>query len=388
MKRKYNGFHAFIFIDILLIIILILGSAVTLKFLFESSTEKKEVKVETETNKSFSFIAVGDTLIHDGIYKDAKTSNKGEDGYPIYSFSNMFTNIKPIIKDYDLRFYNQETIIGGKKRGLSTYPRFNSPEEIGLDMIDAGFNIVNLATNHTLDRGEGAIRYSKNFWNKQNIYTVGSYLSQEEHDKVIIQKKNDITYTVLGYTVSTNGLNVPEGKDYLLNRYDKEAVKRDIQKVREKVDVVIVSMHWGDEYTHTPTKSQREMASYLSSLGVDVIIGHHPHVIQPIEYINNTLVIYSLGNFISAQEGINKRVGMIAAFTVHKNIKNKQKKIYISEVKGDLLWTYHNQYHNFKVIPFKNLDNDKLNNYQKIYNQYRTIINKTNDSRITTGFIK
>lgn len=337
----------------------------------------------------FSFIAVGDALIHDGVYKDAKTNKKDESGYTLYDFKDMFSEIKDVVKDYDLKFYNQETIIGGKSIGLSTYPCFNSPDEVALDMIDAGFNIVNLATNHTLDRGEKAILYSRRFWKSQdNVLAVGSYDSKEDHDEAIIKEENGIKYAVLGYTTVTNGLKVPNGKDYLLNVYDKEKVKKDIEKVRDKVDVLIVSMHWGTEYTHNPINSQKEIAKYLSSLDVDVVIGHHPHVVEPIEYVGDTLVMYSLGNFISAQEGTMKRVGMIAAFDATKTIVDGVVSVEIKNVKADLLWTYHQNYRNFKVIPFSRLNNKLLNNYDKIYDEYKNYINPSNNEKIQVGFIE
>lgn len=337
-------------------------------------------------HKKFSFVAVGDALIHNGIYLDAQTKEKEENGYYKYNFKDMFTEIKEIMQDYDLKFYNQETIIGGKKRGVSTYPRFNSPDEIGLDLIDTGFNVVNLATNHTLDKGEEAILYSRNFWKKQDVLAIGSYDSFEDRNQVVIEEKNGITYAILGYTTVTNGLTVPRGREYLLNVYDKEKVKEDIEKVRDKVDVLLVSMHWGVEYTHKPTAEQKEIASYLASLGVDVIIGHHPHVIQPIEYIDNTLVIYSLGNFISAQDGEMKRVGMIAAFDVEKTTEGIKKTVKVTNAKADLLWTYHENYKHFKVIPFDHLSDKQLKGYQEIYEKYKQYI--TNDERVQIGLIK
>ncbi len=382
-KKTIIILSSIIFICIILTIIL------SYRVLHRSSTTVVDgpTKEPLVINREFSFVAVGDALIHDGVYKEAKT-NKKENGYYIYDFKDMFSDIKEVIKDYDLKFYNQETIIGGKDIGLSTYPCFNSPDEVALDMIDAGFNIVNLATNHTLDRGEKAILYSRKFWkNQENVFSVGSYDSKEDHDEVVIKKQNDITYSVLGYTTVTNGLKVPTGKDYLLNVYDKEKVKEDIEKVRDKVDVLVVSMHWGTEYTHKPIASQREIASYLASLGVDVIIGHHPHVVEPIEYIDDTLVIYSLGNFISAQEGIMKRVGMIAAFDVKKTITSSGATVKIENVKADLLWTHHQNYKNFKVIPFTKLTDKELKNHNSIYEEYKKYINITNNPNIQVGFI-
>ena len=376
-------------ISLLVFLILSLLISITISYKIVHKPHKKviyEQKDGTITQK-FSLIAVGDALIHDDVYNDAKTNEKDELGYPVYSFKKMISDIKDVIEPYDLKFYNQETIIGGKSIGLSTYPCFNSPDEIGLDMIDAGFNIVNLATNHTLDRGEKAILYSRKFWKSKDVLAVESYESKQDHDEVVIKNQNGITYAVLGYTTLTNGIKVPEGKEYLVNVYDKEKVKEDIEKVRDKVDVLIVSMHWGTEYTHTPISSQKQIAEYLSSLGVDVIIGTHPHVVEPIEFVNNTLVIYSLGNFISAQEGTLKRVGLITAFDVEKNIKSGEKTIEIKNVKADLLWTHHENYKNFKVIPFSHIT-DELENKNDIYNEYIKYVNPKEDERIKLGFIK
>lgn len=346
---------------------------------------KKEPKVE---NYKASLFAVGDALIHNGVYIDANTYKKGADGHYIYDFSPMFTDIADIVKDYDLAFYNQETVIGGKNLGLSNYPCFNSPDEIGLDLVKIGFNMVNLSTNHTKDKGIAGIKYSANFWEKQeNVYAVGSYTSKEKKEEAKFKTVNGINYALLGYSTVTNGFTIKDSESYYWDLYDKEKVKNDIEKIKDKVDVIIVSMHWGTEYTHVPTQEEREIAKYLASLGVDIIIGHHPHVIQPIEYVDDTLVIYSLGNFISAQDGTAKRVGMMASLEINKTVTDgKTTSVTIDNVKGDLIWTYHRGYKNFKVIPFSKLNNNLLNGYQNIYNQYKPIINKTNDSRIQTGF--
>ena len=346
---------------------------------------KKEPKVETY---KASLFAVGDALIHDGVYIDANTYKKGADGHYIYDFSPMFTDIADIVKDYDLAFYNQETVIGGKNLGLSNYPCFNSPDEIGLDLVKIGFNMVNLSTNHTKDKGIAGIKYSANFCEKQeNVYAVGSYTSKEKKEEAKFKTVNGINYALLGYSTVTNGFTIKDSESYYWDLYDKEKVKNDIEKIKDKVDVIIVSMHWGTEYTHVPTQEEREIAKYLASLGVDIIIGHHPHVIQPIEYVDDTLVIYSLGNFISAQDGTAKRVGMMASLDINKTVTDgKTTSVTIDNVKGDLIWTYYRGYKNFKVIPFSKLNNNLLNGYQSIYNQYKPIINKTNDSRIQTGF--
>lgn len=395
-KLKRNVKKIFVVVLILLVILVgVEGFILATKKLNKGNNKEliavaKEIKKIDVNNSSMSLIAVGDALIHRGVYYDAQTNEKDGNGYTKYDFKKMFTYIKDIIAPYDIRFYNQETIIGGKNLGLSNYPLFNSPDEIGLDLLATGFNTVNLATNHTLDKGAVGATYSANFWHsddKKDIYVVGSYKSAEDRNAVVIKEINGITYSILAYTTYTNGIPVPSGKEYLVNVYDKEQVKKDIEAVRDKVDVLIVSMHWGTEYTNTKTSAQVEIAEYLSSLGVNLIIGHHPHVVESIEYVGDTLVIYSLGNFISAQDGINKRTGLIAALNINKKTVGDKSYIYFDDVKADLLWTHQVGYKNFKVIPFPYLTEDILKNHASIYEQYKKYINITNDDRIKVGFI-
>lgn len=386
MKKFLLGLLSLIIIGFIVVGVLYYNGTFDKENKIVEKKENKNSKSVTKTYKA-SLFAVGDALIHNGVYMDANTYKKDSNGYYIYDFSKMFTDIAEITKNYDLKFYNQETIIGGKNLGLSNYPCFNSPDEIGENLVDIGFNMVNLATNHSKDKGIAGLKYSSKFWeNQSNVYAVGSYTSKEKRDEAKYKTVNGIKYAFLGYSTVTNGFTISDEESYYWNLYDKDKVKEDIDKIKDKVDVIIVSMHWGTEYTHVPTAEEKEIASYLSSLGVDIIIGHHPHVIQPIEYVGNTVVIYSLGNFISAQDGVDKRVGMMASLDINKTVKDGKTTVTIDNVKGDLIWTYHNNYKNFKVIPFNKLDNSKLNGYQSIYNEYKQIINKTNDSRIQTGF--
>lgn len=342
---------------------------------------EKEPEEEKRKEYNLSLVMVGDALYHTGTYKDGLQ----KDG--TYNYDHQLSDIAPIIADYDLAYYNQETILGGTELGLSSYPCFNSPQEIGDAYIKAGFNLVSLANNHTMDRGEKAILKSVAYWrDKTGVMTAGSYDSVEDHARSHIGEKNGITYAFLAYTYGTNGIPVPKGKDYLVNLFDKETAKKEIEAVRDKVDVVLVSMHWGVEYTHTPTKEQRDQAQFLADLGVDVIIGSHPHVIQPIEHIGDTVVIYSLGNFISGQGDLMKRIGIISSLEIHKVVENDETTITIDNVKGDLHYTYHTPKHtNYRVIPFYKLTNQELGqDVAKVKEQYEAIINK-NDKSIIVG---
>ena len=346
---------------------------------------KNENKEETY---KVSMVMVGDNLIHSSIYNEANR-NANYDGY---DFKPMITMIKDKVKGYDLAYYNQETILGGSEIGLSDYPTFNSPYEAGDAMLDAGFNIVSLATNHTIDRGEKAVLNSCEYWEtKSDVLTAGSYCSEEDRNEVKVMEKNNITYTMLNYTYGTNGIAIPNGKDYLVNVWPmdynadygegyeafKETVREDIERVRDKVDVLIVAMHWGVEYTHTPTKYQKDAAEFLASLGVDIVIGTHPHVVQPVEWIDDTIVFYSLGNFISAQEqsdNYNKMVGLMSSLDITKTVKGDDVDIKIDNINNELIFTYYQGYRNFKVIPFSEINSTYLPTYESVYDKYSEVV--------------
>ena len=334
---------------------------------------KEEEKIET---KKLSLVMVGDALIHGSVYRDAYKDGK-------YDFSHQLEFIKPIIKNYDLAFYNQETILGGTELGLSDYPTFNSPWEFGDNMLDAGFNIVNLATNHTIDRGEKAILKSCEYWNpkKKDILFAGSYCSFDDQNEIKIFEKNGIKYTMLSYTYGTNGIPVPKGKEYLVNLYSDEQAKKDIEKVRDKVDVLLISMHWGIEYQTEPTAEQKREAEYLSSLGADIIIGTHPHIIEPVTYINDTLVIYSLGNFISAQStnnDYNTMVELMTSVDIIKETKSGKSTIKLENLNNELLYNYYTKgsgrWYNFKVIPFSMMNTNYNSDYKRLYDKYSKVV--------------
>ena len=330
--------------------------------------------VDTKKTTKVSMAMVGDALIHATVYL---TANRYAN-YNGYDFKPMLKYTKELIQDYDLAYYNQETILGGTELGLSTYPLFNSPYEVGDAFIDAGFNLVSLATNHTLDKGERGILNSRAYWNKQeNVVAAGSYSSKEERDKIIVSEKNGLTYAFLSYTTYTNGLIVPKGKEYLVNVYDKEKVKKDVEAYKDKVDVIMVAMHWGTEYVSYPTTAQKEIANYLASLGVNLIIGTHPHVIEPIEYIGDTLVIYSLGNFVSSQVGVERLTGLMASLDIIKEEYHGETKITFDNIEGTLLYTDRNN--GFIVYPYHKLTNNILNGYQTYYEKYKKIVTAYSD---------
>ena len=404
-KRKLKKIPKIIIITLIILVLLFLGYKTYSKHLNnnpkEPNNQQKEPTEPVEKHYEASLIAVGDNLIHSSLYRDANR-HAGGNGYgtDAFDFKPMLTYIKEIVKNYDIGYYNQETILGGTELGLSDYPVFNSPYEAGDAMLDAGFNLVSLATNHTVDRGKSAVENSCKYWNsKKDILTAGSYCSTEERNEIKIAEKNNITYTMLNYTYGTNGM--PVSNDYLVNiwptdtdninnpekdtKYQayKEQVKKDIESIRDKVDVLMVAMHWGIEYNFDINSYQEDAAKFLSSLGVDIIIGTHPHVVEPVTWIDNTLVIYSLGNFLSAHEVVNiaNRVGLMTSIDITKKVNGDNKEITLSNLSNDLIYTYHNNYTNFKIIPFSNKDiYNYLDNADEIYNKYSSIVKKLDNN--------
>lgn len=335
---------------------------------------------------SLSLVMAGDALLHAPVYNDAQ---RLESSKVVYDFVPMFAPIAPLVARYDLAFYNQETILGGVELGLSSYPSFNSPQEFGDCMLKLGFNLISLANNHTLDKGEKGVRAMLEYWHRQEkeraIAIAGSYVSQEDRAKPRIYEKNGISYALLAYTYGTNGIPIPKGKEYLVNVYTKEMLAQDIKALRDKVDLLLVSMHWGIEYDFTPSKEQRELAAFLASLGVDIVIGNHPHVIQPIEKIGNTLVIYSHGNLISAQKGINKRVGMLTSVRIHLFDTKKREallaeagefvpRVSLSDVRAELIYTHHENGKNFRIYPLRKVNDKILPNAKQVYKDYTKIL--------------
>jgi len=342
------------------------------KLINEDINHKDNKNINTFPKISkLSLVMVGDALFHSALYEDGKVGST-------YDYRKMLSLMKPIISSYDLAFYNQESILGGKDLGLSTYPRFNSPYEVGDAFLDAGFNMVSLANNHTLDRGEGAILNSVSYWKPKGIMFHGSASSFEERNQTKVMEKNGIRYALLSYTDYTNDILVPQGKEYLVNVYNEEQVKKDIEAVRDHADVILVAMHFGEEYSFEVTERQRQIAEFLSSQGVMIVIGHHPHVVEPTEMIGNTLVIYSLGNFISAQRGIEKLTGLMYSVDIVKEETENGSRVYLENQKASLTYTYSETVdgyrHNFRVYPYNQLTENILPNWKDYYNQYMNIV--------------
>lgn len=282
--------------------------------------------VEPEIYKA-KLAAVGDILIHSTVYKAAQTPNG-------YNFNPAFSNMKPYLSQADITLTNQESMIGGVKHGLSTYPSFNSPQQIGDALKEAGIDMVTVANNHTLDRGEKIIQSALQYWDQLGVPYTGAFkdMSDQQHIRLLV--KNGITFSFLAYTYGTNGIPVPKEKPYLVNLIDLTKIKQEVALAKQQSDVIVVSLHFGEEYTATPNAYQKEIVQALADEGVHIIIGHHPHVLQPTAWVegkggNRTFVAYSLGNFLSGQRGSLKDIGGIVQIEVEKEINDGKTLIHL-----------------------------------------------------------
>ncbi len=272
-----------------------------------------------------SVIMVGDILLHTPVEAAALQ----EDGS--YSFEKIFVNLKSDIQTADLAIVNQEVILGGKELGISGYPAFNAPYEVGDALVEAGFDVICHGTNHALDKGKKGLLNCLSFWQEQypEKAVLGIHDSQEDQDSIYVYEQDGIKVAVLNYTYGTNGIKLPEGMPYAVDMLEEKKVVRDLQLAEEIADFTIVCPHWGTEYQLVQSKNQEKWADIFVKNGADLVLGTHPHVIQPIEWIkdeetgNEMLVYYSLGNFVnwtsSSGSGIaNRMVGGMAQVIIAK----------------------------------------------------------------------
>ncbi len=309
-----------------------------------------------------TFGAVGDHLLHISVIRDSKQSDGTHD------FLSMYETVVPLIQSVDVAMVNQEAPISSA-HSPSGYPTFNSPLEAAQNLVDAGFDVINQANNHSMDKGESGVLSTIETWNNYpQIEMIGMYASQEERDKVETITKNDITLGFLSYTEQTNGLPVPSDAPYLVPLIEDDVIAEEVVYAKDRCDVLIASIHWGHENWLEPNDEQIRVAEMLNELGVDVIIGHHPHVIQPIEMLTSdtghqTLVIYSLGNFISAQDRPNTMLGIFAHFTIKKDIDGT---ISYENITADPIITHYKMgWHTYSARPLE-LYTDELANTHSV----------------------
>lgn len=312
----------------------------------ELKKKQEEEAAKAPQVTTATVIAVGDNLYHQSLYK----SGASESGP--WNYDHIYENVRDEIQAADIAIIDQETVFTSDHDNVSTYPSFATPTEVGDAVIKAGFNVIGSATNHIDDFGMDYLKQTFDFWktNYPDVPVLGIHETQQDADTIQTMTVNDITIAFLDYTYGTNNPGADGVQSYTIDKFDKNKVAADIQKAKAMSDCLIFIAHWGKEEEPMPTEYQKQWANFLMKQGVDVIIGGHPHVLQPYGRLsddegNEMVVFYSLGNFVSSQESLTKVLGGMAHFTIEKTVTEGQSTIRILEpdVKATVMHYNHDE---------------------------------------------
>lgn len=294
-----------------------------------------------------------------------------------YNFKGMFSQVEKHLATADFTIANLETRLAGPERGYSGYPLFNTPAELATDMKALGIDMVTTANNHSMDMGKSGVYRTLDNLDQAGLLHIGTYRSPEDRDKPTIVDIKGVKVGFLNYTQNTNGIPIPSGSPYLVNMIERKTIKKDIQKLHDqRPDLIVACIHFGTEYQQAPNEFQRTLVKELFEQGVDVILGCHVHVLQPMEIqqisLNgkqkNCFVIYSMGNFISNQRWRHSDCGVILNIEIEKN---HAKGTRITKIDYIPVWvdTFRdNNDLNFRVLPV----DTAISNYESVQDKLLT----------------
>jgi poly-gamma-glutamate capsule biosynthesis protein CapA/YwtB (metallophosphatase superfamily) len=359
-----------------------------------NNTENTNSKSNTPIKKSatINMAFTGDIMCHNTIYKDAFDSSNNS-----YDFSYIFDDVKYNIQTADIAVGNLETTFAGSSKGYSSYPTFNTPENLAYTLKKIGFDVLSTANNHCYDSGYSGIESTINYLDDADISHTGTYKSKEEQNQILIKNVKGIKIAFLSFTYGTNGIKVPNDKSYSVNLIDKNLILNQLSLAKDQdPDMICVSMHWGIEYQTSPNSEQKDLADFLFKNGADLIIGNHPHVLQSMEKRDITLddgshkdgfVVYSLGNFLADQ---NKNYTRDSAILNLNITKDSDDKIKINSATYTPTYIYKDtskSSNKFKILNLKN----SIDSYEAGYNSnlskntYNTLKTELNNIKKILG---
>lgn len=279
-----------------------------------------------------SMVFVGDVMQHDGQIQaayNAKTKT--------YEYEDGFKYIKPLINEYDLRIANLEVTLAGEP--FKGYPQFSAPDALAETLVTSGFNVILTSNNHSADRGQKGIIRTLDQLDALGVKHTGTFRSQAERDAnyPLIVEQNNIKIAMLNYTYGTNGIEV--SGPVIVNYIDSNVIRTDVARAKALgAEYIVCNLHWGTEYKPLPNSYQKTYEALCYRLGVDMVIGGHPHVVQPIEKKTvggkDKLTVWSLGNFVSNMQVRYTRGGVMVGATIEK----KDKKITLQNVQHHLVY--------------------------------------------------
>ncbi|EGW37225.1 CapA family protein [Desulfosporosinus sp. OT] len=320
MKRNVKNF-------ILFVLCLILTGCTTVPTITSSLTASKGTDALDKTItdpepkpphiETITLTATGDILMHNTQIWGGQ-QNDGS-----YNFDSFFKQVEHLIQAGDYASTNFEAPMAGPDSGYTGYPLFNSPDAITEAFKNSGFDLIVTANNHILDRGYNGAMRTLDILQKASLDTTGCFSSAEAQNSPLIKTIRGVKIGYIAYTYGTNGIPLPKDAPYLVNLLSPDKILADISHLRRQVDILVLVLHWGEEYRQQPTDQQKELAHRFVEAGADVILGSHPHVIEPMEICNikgkNKFIIYSMGNFISAQNGLERNSGIVLNLKFRKD---------------------------------------------------------------------
>jgi len=294
--------------------------------------------------RRYTIAATGDILIHSGVWEQAAAY--GAESGARYDFRPMLRPLRPVIGAADLAICHLETPLSPDDADLSSYPSFNAPHEVADAIALAGYDSCSTASNHTIDQGGQGVDDTLGVLDDAGIAHAGSARSEREGDRITMLRLGGVHVAHLSYTYGLNGIPLPDGEPWRANLIEPRRIGRDAAEARrEGADLVIASMHWGTEYVSEPNEFQRTVAQAVARSGaVDVILGHHAHVVQPIERIRDTWVAFGMGNSLSGMTSPERTDGLIVQVLVER----RGDRIGVTDVRYVPTW---NEPGTYRVLP-------------------------------------
>lgn len=283
-----------------------------------ASTTTAATTTTTTPPRTFTLVATGDVLLHTALWHQA-SADATASGRSGHDFGPMLAAIRPVVSGADVAICHMETPVAPPGGPYSSYPSFSVPPEITQALAATGYDACTTASNHTYDRGAEGVDRTLDALDASGIHHAGSARTPQEAATTMLLDVDGVGVALLSYTYGFNGIPAPGGETWRSNLIDEARISADARAARQRgAEVVVVALHWGDEYRHEPNAQQRALApSLIRSADIDLLLGHHAHVVQPIEAVDGEWIVYGMGNLVSNQgsQGPEKLEGLLVRFT-------------------------------------------------------------------------
>ena len=360
-----------------------------------TSSPETEPEPVPEIHRRVSVAATGDDIIYQAGFTDAR--NRASGGRE-FDFLPNYENIRDAVSAADIAFVNQETLMAGAEYGYSDYPRFNSPQSLLDDLITVGYDVISIANNHMLDMGTPGLGDTIAYYKTKSdeVTMIGGYENEEDFMPPRVIERGGMRIAFVAFTYATNGLKLREGSDIYVPYINDADIVRAVEAGREAADCVIISMHWGNENNFTPSDDQRHAAQVAADAGALAIIGHHPHVIQPVEWVTGKdggkmLCIYSLGDLIAV---MTKSHNMLSGLVTFDIVQDNDVFRIENTLFTPLVFHFGPSYYNGKIYYLKDFTKELESTFGNVYGikdgkeRLETIVKRYIDPEFLPDYLK